>query len=906
MNSLINKLFQKTKTSSIQSTDEEPKESFNFLQYFYSKGTPSKKLDALKMSIDSINYNTDENESQYQLLKAYLDIEQFLINEDSKYKENIEYLRTELKENYPDITSLLPFKILYSKGSIQEIKLALLLTKFLYDKTSNHCGYVSILAPEFTVYKEIETNKLKGNMAYYLDSKRVIRKYIKKLSKQIEESCGAKDIIAPQIEWCKEFVSMYKSIKSSNKMDFYFPEKNIETLKNIYTQTKSETNLIHIEQQDIPQADVSIYTSALENMLDQAIIFDPSGKLLFANDKARHFFNLHNVVLSSKNIYRLLPGTIANSLKEDVEDIEHKRPNIVLGKRIEIDLKKKDGTKQHYEITTTNNFTENGDTYSLFIKDITRGKDKFNTMSKEMEHVQRAAKAKSTFLSNMSHEIRTPLNVILGLSDIIKKGENQDKELFKKNIEGIDFSAKNLLSIVNDILDFSKIEAGKLSIQSYDYNLKKVITSLTDGFRTKSNEKGVSLYTDIDSKIPDIVIGDQYRLNQILTNLIGNAIKFTNEGEIKVIVTHKSNIDGEQKIHFEVKDTGIGIPEDKLDNIFNSFYQVEGTESSKSTGTGLGLAITKELIHLQDGELSATSKKGKGSSFYFTLPLVKSKLKSINDIVDVTTTRNDEELEGLRVLVAEDNTMNQFYIKQLLNRLKVEVDIAENGQEAIDLFFSKGNGYYNLILMDMHMPILGGVDAIKQIRKSQKQKRGSKKVPIVICSADVFPESRKNAIKAGIDFYLTKPVDEDALKEVLFWLISDDKQGLETMTSQGEETRNNTVAIDKLQETFDNDEEFIITLLEIFIQDTPDDYKSLCACVEREFYPRAAELAHKMKSSFMNLGMTHQGHFLQQIEKHINTKEGRELGIKHFEQFKSIYTKSLLDVNILLIELKRK
>ena len=256
------------------------------------------------------------------------------------------------------------------------------------------------------------------------------------------------------------------------------------------------------------------------------------------------------------------------------------------------------------------------------------------------------------------------------------------------------------------------------------------------------------------------------------------------------------------------------------------------------------------------------------------------------------------------MLVAEDNTMNQFYIKQLMNRLGIEVDIADNGQEAVAIYTQKQNGYYNLILMDMHMPVLGGVDAIKKIRASHKD--AIKKVPIVMCTADVFPESRKNAIKAGIDFYLTKPVDEDALKEVLYWLVSDEETNLdEVNTLKKEDTHSTTVNIAKLKETFDNDEEFIVSLLEVFIADTPDDFNSLSTCVERKFYPRASELAHKLKSSFMNLGMTHQGYLLQQIEKNISTGEGVQTGLKYFEQFKKIYTKTLLDVNIKLIELKR-
>lgn len=902
----INRLFQKSSTSSAPAKDETYRDFFNFLKHFYSKGHPSKELNDLQSSIESITFSSDKETAHYQLVKAYLDIEQHLNSKDANYLEKTKELRTELRQLYKDISLSPPFKILYSEGNLQEIELALLLTEYIYTNTLNHCGYVSILAPEYTITKEVEITEISGSLVYFLTCQRKIKKYIHKLAREIQSSCTSKNLIAPQLKWCKEFKEIYDYLEVSNKIEAYFPEENYEPDNVVEEEIQSNPVTAYTEEPQIAsslsRADNSVYETVLENMLDKVLIFDRSGTLLFVNDIARKFFKLKKSEISSTSIFKLLPRKTSVVLREDIEDTTHKRPNTILGKRTEIDLKKKGGEKVHYEITTTNNYTEGDDTFSMFIRDITIRKDKINSINEEMKHAKRAAKAKSTFLSNMSHEIRTPLNVILGLADIVKKSDNQDVALFRKNLEGIDFSARSLLSIVNDILDFSKIEAGKLSIQSYDYNLKKLISSLSDGFKTKSNEKGVNLYTEIDHKIPDIVVGDQYRLNQILTNLIGNAIKFTNEGEIRIIATCQE-IDNEQKIHFEVRDTGIGIPEDKLDTIFHSFYQVEGKENVKSTGTGLGLAITKELIELQDGVLTATSIEGKGSSFCFTLPLVKSKLHSINETTDVAITRNNEQLEGLRVLVAEDNTMNQFFIKQLLNRLHIEVEIAENGQKAIELFNSKPEAYYNLILMDMHMPVLGGIDAIKEIRKSQKST--SKKVPIVMCSADVFPKSRKEAIQAGIDFYLTKPVDEEALKEVLFWLVSDDMQSLQTATSQEETAHRSTVDIEKLNETFDNDEEFIITLLETFINETPDDFNSLRNCIEREFYSRASELAHKMTSSFMNLGMTQQGHFLQQIEKHINTTDGNDLGKKHFEQFKDIYTKTLLDVNILLIELKR-
>ena len=913
MNSIINRLFQKSTVIDVKSIDANDAYQ-DFLEHFYCQAYTSQKLDTLKGKIITFDFDSNPEKSLYQLVNSYLEIENFLLFQDVRFLGTKESLRIELQDFFPTVASSQPFSVLYQEDTTQEIALAFLLANYLYNAVTDYCGYVSVLEPAFALENKMDLDLVKGNMVYYLSCRRKTREYIEKLSIEAHRVCEEKSIKNQFNKWFSQFTSFYQQLEVSNKISYYIPDKTavdtpvavpISTTFSVKEQYKTPVTKTNDENtlSTISEIDTSLYTAMFENMLDKAIIFKRCGKLMLANERARTFFNFSQENINEHSIYDVLPPEISQRLKGDIDDLTHRRERTILGKREEIHLSRSDGSIEYYEITTSNNYTTGDDTYSMFLKDITKKKDTLDTLSKQMEHVQKAARAKATFLSNMSHEIRTPLNVILGLADIIKKSDNIDVEQFEKNIEGIDFSAKSLLAIVNDILDFSKSEAGKLSIQSYNYNLRKVITSLAEGFRTKANEKGVLLFTEIDQNIPDIVVGDQYRLNQILTNLIGNAIKFTKEGHIGIIVTYKELSEDQIEVHFEVKDSGIGIPKNKLNHIFDSFYQIEEAGHSKSNGTGLGLAITKELINLQNGTLTATSVEGEGSSFYFRLPLIKSKLQSTQETIK-THKRSDKQLEGLRVLVAEDNTMNQFYIKQLINRLGIEVDIAENGQEAVDIYTQKQNGYYNLILMDMHMPVLGGVEAIKKIRTSHKD--AIKKVPIVMCTADVFPESRKNAIKAGIDFYLTKPVDEDALKEVLYWLVSDEEKNLDVEnTLNREEIHSDTVNIAKLNETFDNDEEFIISLLEIFIADTPDDFKSLSRCVEREFYSRASELAHKLKSSFMNLGMTHQGYLLQQIEKNISNQASVETGVKYFEQFKRVYTKTLLDVNIKLIELRR-
>ena len=902
MSKFINRFLKKTEAP--VSTGSTLTTHALFFKHFYAQGFNSEKLDKIKKRVLETRISKDEITAQFQMVHLYLAIEHYLLVYDAGFLGNKNSIRADLSSTFTEISSTAPFEVINVQGRVQEIKLAYLLALYCFDRATALVNHFSILSPEFTIKKEIDYILLKEDLVHYLSCRRKIREYIEQLHLEIAEKTKKDGITYPYKEWCDTFKNYFEHLESIDKIPYYIPEKVIEkpaipSILDTKALIKNEPSTVITSQN---HASNSVLFSALENMLDNAIIFDRTGNIVFGNYRARKVFDLKELKKTPKSIYDILPLDEGAQLKTDIEDSEHTSRKEVLGVRRDILITNADGGHEYFEISTSNNFSENTDSYSMFFKNITKKKDTLETINRELEHVQKAAKAKAMFLSNMSHEIRTPLNVILGLADIISKSDNEDSELFEKNIEGIDFSAKSLLSIVNDILDFSKIEAGKLSIQSYDFNIRKVITSLANGFASKANEKGVEVHTVIAPEIPDIVIGDQYRLNQILTNLIGNAIKFTNEGKVEIIVNATSKDEENIDVNFEVKDTGIGISKDKIASIFDSFYQVEETANSKVGGTGLGLAITKELINLQHGHLTASSELGVGSSFCFTIPLIRSKLQSTKETVK-TRISNDEQLKGLKVLVAEDNTMNQFYITQLLHRLGIEVTMAENGQEAIDLFSKAPKGYYNLIVMDMHMPILGGIDAIKIIRESRSYIL--KKTPIVICSADVFPESRKEAIKAGIDFYLTKPLEEDALKEVLYWLISnEDLYDLQSSTT-GDKSLSSSVNMSKLRETFDNDEEFIISLLEVFIADTPNDYNSLITCMERGFYPRASGLAHKIKSSFMNLGMTQQGYILQQIEKHTAPSGTIETAQKYAGQLQQMYTKSLLDVNIILIELKR-
>ncbi|RXG28364.1 response regulator [Leeuwenhoekiella marinoflava] len=878
----------------------------DFFEYLYDLGTSGARLTLIKSKIKKYEFAEDTYIRELQIAQFYLELENYLIHHDSRYINTEVNLRSEIKMSFPDVVKSEAFLPLYHSGKNQEIVISRLFLLIILKKFKDEDLELSNTISWIKTIESQCKEPVSSDLVKQINAFRKTKDDSLKINQEFGEIFGQDFVDSVFSATKEEFFNYYRLIPTVTSISDIIPQLFTSLLHESHTTLffdKPKEPSVDKEQGKIIKETINIDTSKidiLENILDAYLLFDSDGIIKDCNSRASVMFDLKGKELINKSIFTLLPSAVSRDIRYDISNLYKGLESEIIGSCIELDLSTEPNYTLPCELSFSNNFSKPADTFTLLIKDISHRKDSL----KAKINAERTAEAKSTFLSNMSHEIRTPLNVILGLSEILSNGNLEDKKAVKKNLDGISFSAKNLLSIVNDILDFSKIEAGKLTFQSLDFNLREVIYNLATGFEIKAREKGVQFISEIDEQIPDIVIGDQYRLNQIITNLVGNAIKFTKRGSIslnlKLIAKNTENV----KIKFSVNDTGIGIAEDKLESIFNSFYQVDEPELAKINGSGLGLTITKELINLQKGKLEATSKLGEGSTFEFTLDFKISQLKKMKDIEQDFKDQN-LTIKGLRVLVAEDNKMNQFYIRQLLQGLDVQADIAENGEEAVAIY-QNAKTDYDLILMDMHMPVMNGLEAISQIRQSNKD--SLKKIPIVACSADVFPEARKNAIKAGIDFYLTKPLKEEALKEVLYWLVAD--EGMKTKPVIGntktEETTDESVAVDikNLFEIFDGDKEFIISLLEVFIQETPEDLNSLRNCVTREYYPRASTLAHKMKSSFMNLGLTKPGQYLQQIEANINTPDKVEEAKKSLKSFENLYNKVLLDVNLQLINLK--
>lgn len=370
----------------------------------------------------------------------------------------------------------------------------------------------------------------------------------------------------------------------------------------------------------------------------------------------------------------------------------------------------------------------------------------------------RESRAKSEFLSKMSHEIRTPMNAIIGMTEIAMSYEDINTPTMEY-LKKIDSSSHYLLSLINDILDMSRIESGKMKIEETYLNLDELIGQIDTMMRVQTEKKGIWLRSE--KNISHIhMLGDPLKLNQILVNIMGNAVKFTDKGGIYLRVTEtKASTDEIVNISFSVKDTGIGISEENLERIFNSFEQANRDTMRKYGGTGLGLAISSNLVQLLGGKLEVRSALGEGSEFFFTIPM-KITEPVFNESIKKT---NEIDFSSKRVLIVEDDELNIEIARTLIEAEGIMTDIAENGKLAAEKFEASETGYYDAILMDIRMPVMGGIEATKLIRSSEKADASS--IPIIAMTANAFDDDMKKSVECGMNGHLTKPIDMKKVME---------------------------------------------------------------------------------------------------------------------------------------------
>ncbi|MCX7747371.1 MAG: PAS domain S-box protein [Clostridia bacterium] len=631
---------------------------------------------------------------------------------------------------------------------------------------------------------------------------------------------------------------------------------------------------------------------AVEQSPSTIVITDRKGNIEYVNPKFSQTSGFSLEEALGKNPRILKSGNQGEEVYRELWD------TIQSGRewRGELCNKKKNGELywEFASISPVKNTKGEIDYYIAIKEDITQRKRTEEELQKAKEIAEKANMAKSDFLAKMSHEIRTPMNGIIGMTDLVMSTELNEEQ--REYLEMIKTSADSLLEIINDILDISKIEAGKLQVEEVCFHFKKVMDDTLDFFTVNANKKGLRL-TRVIEELPQYVYGDPVRFKQILVNLLGNAVKFTSKGEI-TFHAQKLNTSRETlELRISVKDTGIGIPPDKVEHLFKSFNQLDNSYTRHYGGTGLGLAISKQLIEMMGGQIFVESNPGEGSIFYFILKFKLAKEQQEEKEINILHAPNRVDREGkpflagnslcdegysLSILLAEDNYINQRVAVSILEKKDWRVIIANNGKEVMKILQEKS---VDLILMDIQMPEMDGLETTAAIR--EREKDSGEHIPIIAMTAYAIKGDRERCLEAGMDYYVSKPINPEDLYHAIDGLMGKEKTYNKGNSSQIEN-------LPEIMKIFNHDKELVLELTNYFIDDYPSQILLLKRHIDENNFKEVEKFAHSLKGAILNFGYKKASDLAYELEKMGRNSElagaleilrQLEIELKEFENF---------------------
>ncbi|MFY7901001.1 MAG: ATP-binding protein, partial [Chitinophagaceae bacterium] len=724
------------------------------------------------------------------------------------------------------------------------------------------------------------------NFAQLIDSEwinKVIDNYIHQYQEKLVETTIELQIITKdgKKKWIEQSAVMLLDNQGNKLTGFQCMAKDISEKKAIQLALDKSTAELKENQYRLQ--------SILDNTNSLIFIKDLKGKYITVNKRFKELLQVTDEMVIGKTDFDINTQEQASIYSQtDIDVINHKKPL----ESVEI------LTKDNLELTIFKTkfplLDSNNEVFGIcgIATDITERSNNHKQLIIAKQEAEEAKKMQEQFLANMSHEIRTPINGIQGMTNLLLETTLNEQQIEFATI--IKRSVNNLLVIINDILDFSKIKSGKLTIEKIDFHLEEIVQNAKAIFAHRLKKKGLYLNVIVDENVPPILSGDPYRLNQILINLIGNAIKFTEHGGVEVLVSLRKQTSNTLEVFFSVSDTGIGIPENKLADIFESFTQASNDTTRRYGGTGLGLAISKQLVELQQGNIFVISTEGKGSVFSFVIPYGHSQQTQKNQhSVHVSESNFKEILQNKKFLVVEDNEVNQKLITHVLQRIGGFVTLANNGKEAIDFLASYK---FDMIIMDLQMPVLDGYEATKHIREVMQIK-----TPIIAMTATAIKGEQIKCIEIGMNDYMSKPFDFNDLYRRLVKLLTIQTTETVSNSSSNIEKPYNLRTLEEM-----NDAKIIIAVIDMFLKNIPEELKILAENITEMHWQQAYEIAHKLKSSATTLEAYPFAEILGKLEMNMQTGVAQEnnsaLLDEAFASFKSIQV--LLEEEKIIIERK--
>lgn len=514
--------------------------------------------------------------------------------------------------------------------------------------------------------------------------------------------------------------------------------------------------------------------------------------------------------------------------------------------------------------------------------DITSQKQLERELRKANNDAEISARAKELFLANISHEIRTPMNAIIGLGRLLSRTRLDAQQIIYLDI--IRNASDTLLFIINDLLDFSKIEAGKVVLEEIGFNVKDAIDNSLHILRHKAEEKGISLDCVYDDDLSKVFIGDPYRLSQVIMNLLSNSIKFTEKGEITVHCNVQEEDEKSQLLRFVVVDTGIGMSEEFLDHLFDKFTQEDESITRKFGGTGLGMSICKQLIELMGGQIEVASRKNVGTTVSFSLRFT---IGSETDLPKLLITETDTQaLKDKRILLVEDNSMNRVLAKTILSQYGAEVIEAVDGAIAVEVITKMR---FDLLLMDIQMPVMNGLEATKYIRTNI-----DKTIPIIAMTAYANKHEEQLCLQAGMNDFISKPFDEDRMVQLVAQWLGRETVVKEKVTKVKKVSKSSTQStpalfdLSKVRAFGGGDEDFVVNLAGLFLSESEGGIANMEVAFAKKDFEMVAGMAHKIKPSMFTFGVVTAVSELEQIESLSKQKQSPERIANHIANLKQI------------------